>query len=73
MTWATRITLILGVPWTLFMAFWGLVMFNGEGRNEASFGLALTMLAVWLIPTGAVWTMLRLALGDRGSLTRQRQ
>ncbi len=63
MSWATRITLILGIPWVLLM----LVILGSPPRGDA------WLYGVIIIgggPLVLVWGMFRLILGDRGVVYR---
>jgi hypothetical protein len=66
MSWATRITLIIGVPWAIFvlMLWWGTV------TPDVGIILGAEQLLLGLSPLGVVWVMLRLALGNRGAVRK---
>lgn len=70
MIWATRITLLLGIPWTLFYAFFLMIVLYSPTYTPDYLSPVfwLPILVVWFLPVGVVWSMLRLALGDRGRL-----
>lgn len=67
MAWADRATLILGLFWAPFV----FMMMGGATRTDITLGTYLQIYALCLlIPLGFVWILLRLILGNRGSIRR---
>jgi hypothetical protein len=67
MTWATRATLLLAIPWGLF-----LLAMSAPGNAHAFTGVwwDWIFLRFFMLPVVVVWVLLRLILGNRGSIRR---
>lgn len=65
MSWATRTTTIIGIPWGLFVLF--LMASTGQ---HATPQFLLFWFLIFGVPLAVIWTLLFLILGDRGKIVR---